>query len=225
MTLRLLLYEDRHWRDLRPLTDLLPVPALAFGASDLARRWLAATGAGLLGIEARRGALAAWSGAPVTSGAAGADDEVLVVNAAALPGQWLESALAGRAPALWMADGRVAGARLPFHALAPCLGRGEEFETSLLGLGLPAFPAEPATLRRPWDLIAHNPAALASDLANQPAERAGEVHPQAVLLAPERISVAAGARVDPLAVLDARPGPIRIESGAIRSRDWTEANT
>ena len=40
MTRRLVLYEDRHWRVLRPLTDLTPVPALAFGASDLARRWL-----------------------------------------------------------------------------------------------------------------------------------------------------------------------------------------
>ena len=36
---RLVLYEDRHWRTLRPMTDLLPVPALTFGASDLARRW------------------------------------------------------------------------------------------------------------------------------------------------------------------------------------------
>ena len=57
---RLVLYEDRHWRSLRPLTDLLPVPALAFGASDLARRWLAHAGLPLQSIEARHGAMASW---------------------------------------------------------------------------------------------------------------------------------------------------------------------
>src|SRR5262249_20997076 len=57
---RLVLYEDRHWRSLRPLTDLLPVPALAFGASDLAARWLAHAQLPLLAIEARSHAMACW---------------------------------------------------------------------------------------------------------------------------------------------------------------------
>ena len=50
---RLVVFEDRGWRSLRPLTDLLPVPALAFGASDVARRWLRAAGLRLFAIEAR----------------------------------------------------------------------------------------------------------------------------------------------------------------------------
>ena len=37
MTRRLILFEDSHWSDLAPLTDVLPVHALAFGASHLAR--------------------------------------------------------------------------------------------------------------------------------------------------------------------------------------------
>ena len=41
----LLLFEDRHWRSLRPLTELACVPALAFGGSSLARRWRAAPAA------------------------------------------------------------------------------------------------------------------------------------------------------------------------------------
>ena len=65
MTRRLVLYEDRHWRVLRPLTDLLPVPALAFGASDLTRRWLAFTGLPLFSIEARSAVLPLWHHAPV----------------------------------------------------------------------------------------------------------------------------------------------------------------
>ena len=31
-------FEDSRWRSLRPLTDLTPVPALAFGGSTLAGR-------------------------------------------------------------------------------------------------------------------------------------------------------------------------------------------
>lgn len=215
MTRRLLLFEDRHWSRLRPLTDLLPVPALAFGASDLARRWERAANVPWLGIEARAGVIAAWRNAPVMAAGAAPDDEVLVINAAALPGAWLDAVLAERAPSLFVDADRPIAARVPFRILAPCLGRGEEFETALLGLGLPAFVAAAPMLEWPWDLIARNPEALAHDLAGQPAARDGELHPQAVLLAPERIAIAAGARIDPLAVLDAREGPIAIERGAV----------
>jgi hypothetical protein len=51
----LVLFEDSRWRDLSPLTDLLPVPALAFGASDLATRWRRAANLPLLAVEARPG--------------------------------------------------------------------------------------------------------------------------------------------------------------------------
>jgi UDP-N-acetylglucosamine diphosphorylase/glucosamine-1-phosphate N-acetyltransferase len=215
MTRRLLLFEDRYWSRLRPLTDLLPVPALALGASDLARRWERATKLPWLGIEARADAMAAWRSAPVATPKAAPDDEILVVNAAVLPGPWLESALAQRAPSLFADADRPIAARVPFRMLAPCLGRGEEFEVALLGLGLPVFAAVAPALEWPWDLIAHNPDALAADLAGWPAIRDGDVHAQAVLIAPERISIAAGARIDPLAVLDARNGPISIERDAI----------
>ena len=77
MSGRLILYEDRHWRTLRPLTDLLPVPALVFGASDLAHRWMRAVGAPLLSIEARGAAMACWHDAPASDG--GATDRKSVV--------------------------------------------------------------------------------------------------------------------------------------------------
>jgi hypothetical protein len=56
----LLLYEDPRWERLSPLTDLLPVPGLRFGASTLGARWLGALGLPLLAIEARAPVLAAW---------------------------------------------------------------------------------------------------------------------------------------------------------------------
>jgi UDP-N-acetylglucosamine diphosphorylase/glucosamine-1-phosphate N-acetyltransferase len=215
MSRRLILYEDRHWRSLRPLTDLLPVPALTFGGSDLARRWLALTRLPLASIEARAGAMAGWLSplVPDTS-PAGASDEAIVVNAAALPGAWFDSALAGRAPGLWLGDGRIAGARLPLSMLRGGLGRGEDFETVLLGLALPAQPVDTAFLTWPWELMARNAEALASDLAGVSAGVKGHVHRLACLEAPERIAVEEGAVIGPYAVLDASAGPIRIGRGA-----------
>jgi UDP-N-acetylglucosamine diphosphorylase/glucosamine-1-phosphate N-acetyltransferase len=212
---RLVLYEDQHWRALRPLTDLLPVPALAFGASDLARRWLARAGAPLFAIEARAGAMAAWHHAPVPDTAAvDAQAEALVLNAAALPGPWLDAALAGRSPSLFLADRRIAGARLPLAMLLPALGRGSDFETVLLGLGLPALTVDAGFLFYPWDLVERNAAAIAADLADVRGAVHGDVHRLACLEAPERITVAAGAVVGPYAVIDARDGPITVGHGA-----------
>ena len=87
----LVLFEDARWQDLSPLSDLMPVPALAFGASDLATRWRRAANLPLLAVEARPGPWAGLPGGagrvpePASPGQTG-DDEVLVVNAAAIPG-------------------------------------------------------------------------------------------------------------------------------------------
>jgi UDP-N-acetylglucosamine diphosphorylase/glucosamine-1-phosphate N-acetyltransferase len=212
----LILFEDRHWRSLRPLTDLLPVPALAFGASTLGDRWRAQTGATWLAIEARSLPLRAWASAPVSQGARpAATDEVLVANAAALPGAWLDAARAQRAPALWLAGERIAGARLPFAVVEAGLGRGEDFEAFLLGLGLPAFPVDARMVAWPWNLIEWNADAITADRAEVPGAASGAVDPRAVLIEPARIVVEEGARIDPLAVLDARGGPVWIRRNAI----------
>jgi UDP-N-acetylglucosamine diphosphorylase/glucosamine-1-phosphate N-acetyltransferase len=215
MNRRLVIYEDRHWRSLRPLTDLLPVPALAFGASDLARRWLAFTRLPLAALEARASALAGWTDPLIADTApAGASDEAVVVNAAALPGPWFMAALHGHAPSLWLGDGRVAGARLPLAMLRGGLGRGEDFETVLLGLALPALAVDAEFLTWPWDLMARNADAIASDLAAMSGGASGGVHRLACLESAERILIEEGAVIGPYAVLDASGGPILIKHGA-----------
>src|SRR5262249_14123347 len=99
--LHLVVFEDSRWRQLRPLTDLLPVPALRLGASDLLTRWRERTGLPLAGIEARRTTLAAWRDAPpLEPAAANSGAEALVLNAAALPGPWLDEAMGSGGPAL-----------------------------------------------------------------------------------------------------------------------------
>ena len=215
MTRRVVLFEDRHWRTLRPLTDLLPVPALVFGASDLARRWLARAGAPLLAIEARALALATWHHAPArdTSGVP-ADADAIVLNAAALPGTWYDAAQQASGPALWMAGERLAGARVPLATLRPALGRGPLFEDALLALGLPVVSVDASFLSFPWHFIERNTAAIAEDLAGVRGEARGDVHRLACLEAPEHITVAEGAVVSAFAVLDARGGPIRVGPGA-----------
>ncbi len=217
MSAMLVVYEDRHWRSLRPLTDVLPVPALAFGASALGQRWRRAAGVPLLAVEARPRALGAWREAPaIEATAPRRGDEVLAFNAAALPGAWLADALASRAPALFVGDGRIVGARLPFEMVAPGLGRGADFEAFLLGLGLPAVAVPEARfVTFPWNLVEWNADAIAADLADERGRVAGDVHPSAVLRAPERIVVEAGARVEALAVLDASAGPIRVGARAL----------
>ncbi|HXS81611.1 MAG TPA: putative sugar nucleotidyl transferase [Methylomirabilota bacterium] len=210
----LVLYEDRHWRSLRPLTDLLPVPALVFGASDLSRRWLAHAGLPLQAIEARAGAMACWVDAP-RKAASEAIGEAIVVNAAARPGPWFAAALDSRAPSLWVGDGRVAGARLPMASLRGGMGRGEDFETVLLGLGLPALPVDAEFITWPWELMAQNADAIASDLAGVRADVKGMVHRLACLESPERIAIDQGARVGAFAVLDASSGPIAVKRGAV----------
>src|SRR5439155_22796898 len=108
----LVLFEDSHWRDLRPLTDLLPVPALAFGDSSLGARLERAFGLPLRVIAARAEAMALWRDAPdVDPGVGGGAGEALAVNAAVLPGPWIER-LKGGGPALLESAGRIVAARL-----------------------------------------------------------------------------------------------------------------
>ena len=144
----------------------------------------------------------------------GAADEAIVVNAAALPGPWFAAAMQSRAPALWLGDGRIAGARLPLALLRGALGRGEDFEMVLLGLALPALAVEAEFVTWPWELMARNAEAIVQDLAGAPGAVRGSVHRLACLEVPERITIEESAVVGAFAVLDASAGPILVARGA-----------
>jgi UDP-N-acetylglucosamine diphosphorylase/glucosamine-1-phosphate N-acetyltransferase len=212
MTRRLILFEDSRSDDLAPLTDLLPVHALAFGASHLAARWIAAVPeARLTALVGRKTALEAWRDIPALDGGRPeSGDDVLIVNVAAVPGPWLGAVLEEPGSRLWNGEGRVVCARAPFATVASGLARAEAFESFLRGLELPEASLEARVIRWPWELLEWNPEALAADLSAERGERAGEIHPMAAVYEPERVSIGAGARIDALAVLDARTGPIRI---------------
>jgi len=207
----LVVFEDARWADLAPLTDLAPVPALAFGGGTLCGRWQAAAGAPLAGLETRAEARATWRDAPAPAPFP-ASGRVLAANAACLSYEALAGATSD---ALFVSGDRVLGACAPANALAPGRGLGANYEAFLRGLGLPEVSVDARVIERPWQMIEWNAEAIAADLASGPAGIQGDVHPQAIVYAPERVAVLAGARVDALAVLDAREGPIRIEGGVI----------
>ncbi len=212
MTTGLILYEDSRFRDLRPLTDAVVVPALAFGASNLAARWMCAAGVPLAGLIARPQVLATWHQRPATSAAAA--DDLIVVNAAVLPGPWFEAVRTASAPAVFEAGGVIVAARIAASAFEPARSGARPVEEVLAAIAR-ATTVDARRIAWPWDLIALNAAAIDEDLQSMKPVREGDVHPSAVLIEPERIAVHRGARIDPLAVLDARGGAILIEPGAI----------
>jgi UDP-N-acetylglucosamine diphosphorylase/glucosamine-1-phosphate N-acetyltransferase len=216
MTRWLVLYEDPHAADLSPLTDLVPVPGLTFGASTLGGRWRDIAGVPLLAVVGRELTLAAWRGrpAPELSKAPARDDDVLVINAAVLPGEWFGALLAAAPHTLCAAAGRIAGAHVTYGTVERGLGHGEGFERFLLEQRLTGLPVEASFLAWPWDLVQHNVLAIEHDLTGRPAALAGDIDPGAVLYRPERVHVERDARVDALAVLDAREGPVLIRRGA-----------
>lgn len=206
----LILFEGAAWRSLRPLTDLLPVPALAFGSSSLGARWMRAVGAPLLAIEARSDVLAAWAEAPATSASRpDVTDLVWAVDAALLPGAWGEAALRDGERGRFTLGGRIVAVCATFAELAPGLGRGPEFAGFLASLDLPDRAVPARAVEFPWQLVEWNAEAITEDLAGFEGVQ-GEVHALAALIEPGAITVEAGARVDPFAVLDARGGPIWI---------------
>jgi UDP-N-acetylglucosamine diphosphorylase/glucosamine-1-phosphate N-acetyltransferase len=205
----LVVFEDDHWSDLRPLTDLVAVPELAFGASDLATRWALATGAPLLATASR----ALGERRRREPSGARAVETVWIANAAVLPGPWVEEAMGASPPALFTCGSRIAGALLSVRNAEPLLDRPLEISALLDALRAPRTEVEARVLDYPWRLIEWNAAAIEEDLAGEDGGVAGEVHATVAVLEPRRVSVAAGAVIDPLAVLDGRAGPIRIESG------------
>lgn len=223
MSLQLVLFEDRDWHTLRPLTDLLPVPALAFGGSTLGERLRRAVGVEHYGFVGRVEAFEAWRTRPEAANVvdlpSGAGGDAVVLLAAALPGDWLARVL--HAPegtrGAWFDGDRLVAARVTCEELAPLAGGigvgSEMIEKGITDwfefLRLPRHVTNARVVDYPWQLIEWNAEALAADLAGG-GGNAGDVHPSAVLLEPARIAIAAGARVDPLAVLDARNGPIAI---------------
>lgn len=216
----IVVFEDAHAGDLAPLTGTLPVPALIFGAGTLASRWADATGAGLVSVEARAAALACWRDAPACAPVEN-DGLLLAANAACLPVPAV--CAAPQRPMRWTCGGRTVAALAPAARMREGLGRGAGFAAFVAALDLPVSVIEARVIDRPWRLIEWNLDALSVDLAAGPFAIEGDVHPRAVIDAAERVSIARGARIDALAYVDAREGPVRIGADArVAPHTWVK---
>ena len=78
-----------------------------------------------------------------------------------------------------------------------------------------AVPAEGKTISHPWDLVDFNPEQLEADFRSSDfTDGQTDFGPQiAVLGEPQNVFVSRGADIDPFVVIDARSGPVSIESG------------
>jgi UDP-N-acetylglucosamine diphosphorylase/glucosamine-1-phosphate N-acetyltransferase len=137
---------------------------------------------------------------------------VALVNARWLP----PSAVAAATPerGVYLSAGEVA-----YAALTAADVRDRDASRVLAGLAadLPQHPAEGALVRYPWELVEHNAAALAQDVAHRAAARPSAPAPSGVTVIgpPERIWLDPAAVVEPHVVLDTTGGPILIEGGAV----------
>jgi len=209
----MVVFEDAFWRQLRPLTDLAPVPALAFGASSLAERLARLAGLPLAAVTGRPDAIAACRTMPRTTGLP-EHGTAVCVNAAALPGPWLDALAADDTPVRLTRGDRLVGARLPVADVRAALEGGAPGEFDRRLAGAVERPVDAVLLERPWTLVACNPDSIVLDLLRTVTALDGDVHPSAVVLGAP-VVVEAGARVDPMCVLDARSGPVVVRRGAV----------
>ncbi len=213
MSKGLVVFEDAHWRDLRPLTDLAPVPALAFGASSLAERLAASSGLPLAALAARADALQACRTVPRAPGLDAAARTIVFANAAALPGVWLNELVAGDDPLIVRQDDRILGARVAPTDAQAALASGDA-SAWLAAASLASKPGAAKLIERPWQIVEWNAAAIAADLGTMIPGLRGDVHASVVVLGDHRVSVESGARIDPFCMLDARGGPVLVRKGA-----------
>ena len=215
MSNALVVFEDRHWRDLRPLTDLAAVPALAFGASCLAERLASFAGLPLALIAARPAAIAGCRSAPRQAGAIDTGTRnVIFANGAAMPGPWLRELVAADGALLLRNGERILGARVAVDAARAILA-SSDIDEQLGAAGLADRSAEARVLAHPWEIVEWNAEAIAADLAQMPPGMRGDVHASVAVLGDGRVAVESGARVDPFCVIDARHGPVLVRKRAL----------
>jgi UDP-N-acetylglucosamine diphosphorylase / glucose-1-phosphate thymidylyltransferase / UDP-N-acetylgalactosamine diphosphorylase / glucosamine-1-phosphate N-acetyltransferase / galactosamine-1-phosphate N-acetyltransferase len=213
----LCVYEDESAAHLAPLTLTRAQQSLHLGLGTVAEGLGRSFGRAVEAFETRPevAALAALAhpGVPVNARPDGAD--VLAVSAAAfslappLLGRLAAAAREGTARA-FVQDGSVVAAFLP--------GARAAVPLATLASEASAETVEGAVLvRRLWDVAPQAAAFVEADVVRYrpvSAPEAAQVHPSAVLVAPERIVIGAGVRIRAGAVVTAEDGPVVLLEGA-----------
>ncbi|NTV02972.1 MAG: transferase [Chlorobiaceae bacterium] len=221
--MQVIVFEDQKVSRFMPLVGLKPVYALHSGAMSLLDRFVSAASGRVNLTWHLRSHIAPWFG-EVHSGAtvnALLEEDLLLLNGRLV----CDERVIGLASAddlqpghAVVQDGDLVACRLRAADLPdggtplPELIDGRALAESMECSGGSGF----VLLENLWDPVAMHPGLLQRDRALFPLGRhEGEIHPSAVLVNPEAISICRGATVMAGAVLDATDGYIHIGEGAV----------
>jgi UDP-N-acetylglucosamine diphosphorylase/glucosamine-1-phosphate N-acetyltransferase len=218
--MKIVLYEDAAFSNLYPLTYLRPVFELRCGTRLLREKIAAKFPRCALHLEVRD-ALAA-----VTAEALGGrvndtarlqpDDDVLLVNGGAILTSPAE-AYSARETAATTPGGDFIWAFLKRATVKGLAAASAQELAARAAERLPAEATQDILIRRPWDLITHNPPEIGRDFAEAYGARMHvELDPRvAVVGDPANLYVGKGAEVQPWTFIDCRLGPVIIGKGTV----------
>lgn len=209
--MRIILFEDAHWRRLLPLTALKSTLALRCGVLPLWERADRALEGMLDGLACRPEAAAAWlTDRPSRPLNPGGSEPTLWLNARVI---WTPERLdqarhlePGRA--LVGPRGEPLAAMAELDAGAPDLGRRIEEATETMG------EADWPVLSSWYDLLAHNPAAITEDVRLLGLETTQQGPEGVHVLGDHGLWMGEGAVLMPGCVLDTREGPVLLDAGS-----------
>lgn len=219
MQMRLCIFEDNTYSNFYPLTYLRPTFQLRCGIFTLYERIVKAFGSNDAAVICRKNlnpTLRDIGFDPLTS-AFDIDQRMLFINGTVIDAFALSNRikLLPNDNTLYIAGGQLVAAYLDTtYARQLAYYLLEQDVTAVLDSFDPEVKQETIDIRcaaYPWDLVEINPHMLEVDLKTCGEFGIyGEVHDQAVLYNPSQIYIGKGARIDAMAVIDAREGPIHI---------------
>lgn len=213
--MHVVVYEDAAG-SLEPLTLTRPVFELRCGLGTLVARQARYFAGNLHAVFLREHLAEAWRqdhpGVAVNRPLDGTE-QVTIVN-----GRWLPppTALAVHEPALGLVDDEIAWLVVGPELAQGLSGCNLAERLPAIQKKLPARLAGGRLVRHPWDLVRYNGELLFQDFAQYAPSTAGRNDATVAVVGPrERLWLAPSAHLDPMVVIDTRPGPVVIDEHAV----------
>lgn len=216
MSRQIIIFEDEDFRNLLPIAHTRPVFDIRCGVDTLADKAIQAYPGAQAGFRARPELAKLIKQQKGTDRVnARFEGRALLLNGRVL---WDES-LAERVPAegperIYTQNGTIVAARLDYESL----GKVNWSKMKLNGQfnAIPKEEIEADEIHYSWDAIYKNRGELVKDFKRRGCNGAkeGKVYNGAFLVDPANITIAAGAKIKPCAVIDAEDGPVFIDEGA-----------
>ncbi len=210
---RIVLFEDAAFANFLPLTYWRAVWELRCGRETLASRIERLCGSKPAELWTR-----AWMARVAAERALLPINQKLSAGDVLVNGRWLpDGAIRFEAPPfIGTCQGSIAYVACD-EKLAATLGPEDFLDRKRWSQLLDLAPHRQTTghmIEYPWDLVSRTADLLVKDWLDDDALAEGDVHEAAVLINERFIRIEPGARVSPLAVLDAEQGPVVVVSGA-----------